>query len=297
MKPSRELLRIEGNEPVFYMDQEVTYARADAWFGHVSRDLRMNVIYPQTGARTYPCIVWICGGGWAQMDRGAHMTYLADLARRGFVVASVDYRLGHESPFPGALIDIKAAIRYLRAHAGRYSINPDKFGVMGESAGGYLTAMIAVASRGGAAQVKQKSQNVDQNSLDYDFEKGEYLDFSSEVQAACPWYMPCDIAGLVGSEPWRLPFFAGDMTNSPAYRRYINPVSYITPEAPPFLILHGTADTLVPIAQGEMMYEALLAQNVDARLVALEGEAHAGPQFFQRPLWEIITEFFKEKLD
>jgi acetyl esterase/lipase len=271
-----EHMRIAGAEPAFYMDEEVTFAQADAWFGHVSRDLRMDVIYPQTDKRKYPCIVWICGGGWSQVNKGAHMPYLADLARRGFVVASVDYRLAHEAGFPGALIDIKAAIRYLRAHAERYSIDAEKFGVMGESAGGYLTAMIGV-TRGA------------------EFEKGDYREYSSGVQAACPWYMPCDIAGFVKGIDYRLPFFDGDMKDE-AYRRYINPACYVTPQAPPFLILHGDADETVPLGEGEMFYEALTAHGADARLIVLEGEGHAGPQFFQRPLWDIITEFFKEKL-
>jgi len=276
-KPLKEFMTIAGDEPVFYLDEEVTYARTDAWFGHVTRDLRMNVIYPQTDKRLYPCIIWICGGGWNQVNKGAHMPYLADLARRGFVVASVDYRLAHESPFPGALTDIKAAIRYLRAHAGRYNIDTEKFGVMGESAGGYLTAMIAL-------------------TRDKEFEIGEYQEYSSGVQAACPWYMPCDIAELVKGVEERLPFFEAGKLGDEQYKKYINPVSYVTPQAPPFLILHGDSDMLVPVKQGEMMFDALVDAGTDARFIGLKGEDHAGPQFFQRPLWDIIAEFFIEKL-
>ncbi|MDR0303115.1 MAG: alpha/beta hydrolase, partial [Treponema sp.] len=121
----KETVTIEVKEPIFYLDEDVTYAQADAWYGHVTRDLRMDSIYPQTDERQYPCIVWICGGGWTQVDKGAHLPYLTELARRGFVVASVDYRLGHEAPFPGALIDIKAAVRCLRARAKRYSIDTE----------------------------------------------------------------------------------------------------------------------------------------------------------------------------
>jgi acetyl esterase/lipase len=189
----------------------------------------------------------------------------------------VDYRLGHEAPFPGALVDVKAAVRYLRAHAKRYSLDPGKFGVMGESAGGYLCAMIALAG-------------------DSEFEQGEYLNYSSAVQAACPWYMPCDLFKMVGEDRARLPFFAGDIAGDAQYRRYINPASYVTAKAPPFLILHGTADKTVPFEQSEIIYEALTAQKIDARLVGIEGEGHAGKQFFQRPLWDMIAGFFKEKL-
>jgi len=271
----REFVKITVSDPVYFMDEEVTYAQADAWFGHVTRDLRMDIIYPQTEKRQYPCIIWICGGAWMQMNKGAHIPYLAALARRGFTVASVEYRLSHEAPFPAALIDIKAAIRYLRAHAKRYSIDPDKFGVAGESAGGYLAAMIAVTSGS-------------------EFESGEYLDYSSAVQAACPWYMPCDVA-MMFEKTIKLPFFSGDI-NDKKYRDIINPIKYITANAPPFLILHGTDDPVVPFEQGEMFYNALVAQKIDAKLVALEGEGHAGPQFFQQPLWDMVTDFFKDKL-
>jgi acetyl esterase/lipase len=271
----KETIKIPVTDPVYFLDEEVTYAQADAWFGHVTRDLRMDIIYPQTEEKQYPCIIWICGGAWMQMNKGAHVPYLAALARRGFTVASVDYRLSHEAPFPAALMDIKAAIRYLRAHAKRYSVNPEKFGVIGESAGGYLTAMIAVTSGS-------------------EFEAGEYLEYSSGVQAACPWYMPCDVA-MMFENKIKLPFFAGDI-NDEKYRKYVDPKSYITPQAPPFLILHGTDDPVVPFEQGQMFYDALIAQKIDAKLVALEGEGHAGPQFFQQPLWDMIADFFKDKL-
>ncbi|MCL2093463.1 MAG: alpha/beta hydrolase [Treponema sp.] len=272
----KETITIKVNEPTYYLDEDVTYAQRDAWFGHVTRDLRMDIIYPQTDKNIYPCIVWICGGGWRQVDKGAHMPYLADLARRGFVVASLDYRLSHEAPFPGALIDLKEGIRWLRAHAKRYSIDTTKFGVMGESAGGYLAAMVALAQ-------------------DKSFEQGENLKFSSAVQAACPWYMPCDMAQLFKERGMSLPFFNGDMKD-PKYGKYINPISYISAKSPPFLIIHGTEDQTVPLQQGELMHEALVAKNLDSRMIILKGEGHAGPQFFQRPLWEMIISFFKKKL-
>jgi len=275
-KSNRETIKIEISEPVYFLDEDVTYAQADAWFGHVTRDLRMDIVYPQTDSR-YPCIIWVCGGTWTQMNKGAHIPYLADLARRGFVTASVEYRLGHEAPFPAAVIDIKSAIRYLRARAKRYSINTEKFAIMGESAGGYLAAITALACGS-------------------EFEAGEHLDQPSAVQAVCPWYAPCDLSKLAGDNMIKPAFFDGDI-NDEQYCRLINPINYITPHAPSFLILHGTKDETVPFEQGEILYNALIAKKIDARLVALEGEVHAGAQFFQRPLWNLIAEFFKEKFN
>jgi len=273
---AKEFISVEVLEPVYYLDEDVTYAQADAWFGHVTRDLRMDIVYTQSEEKRYPCIIWICGGAWMQMNRGAHLPYLTELARKGFVVASVDYRLGHEAPFPGALVDIKAAIRCLRARAKRYSINTEKFGVAGESAGGYLAAMTALADS-------------------KEFEIGENLNYSSAVQAACPWYAPCDLAKMARETSVRLPFFNGDV-NDEQYCRYINPVTYVTEKAPPFLLLHGTDDATVPFEQSELLYEALTAKKIDARLTALKGEGHAGSQFFQKPVWDMMADFFKEKL-
>ena len=98
----------------------LTYAQRDSWFGHTMQDLKMDLIYPEDKERKYPCIVWICGGAWLQMDRSAHLAYLSELARKGFIVASLQYRTSNETPFPGPLEDVKAGIRYLRAHAGRF---------------------------------------------------------------------------------------------------------------------------------------------------------------------------------
>jgi len=89
---NKKIIRIEITEPQYFLDEEVTYAQADAWFGHVTRDLRLDIVYPES-EKKFPCIIWICGGGWWQMSKSAHLPYLTDLARQGFVVASVDYRL------------------------------------------------------------------------------------------------------------------------------------------------------------------------------------------------------------
>jgi len=244
----------------------------------------MNIIYPkkndsditvQNDKIEYPCIIWICGGAWMQMNKGAHLPYLADLSRCGFTVASVEYRLGHEAPFPGAIIDIKAAIRYLRANAERYSINTEKFGICGESAGGYLAAMAALIQ-------------------DNEYDSGRFLDFSSAVQAVCSWYMPCDLPKLAKETLLRPAFFNGDI-NDKNYIRCINPISYITSGSPPFLILHGTEDKTVSLEHSEMFYEALIKKNVDTSFYIIDGAGHADLHFFQKNLWDIIINFFKEK--
>ena len=168
----KKTLKPETTKPQYVVTTDITYAQVDSWFGHCRRDLKLDLIYPEDGeGKTYPCIVWICGGAWQRMDKAAHLAYLGTLAQEGFVVASVEYRTSNEGTHPMQLCDIKAAIRYLRAYAKRYRINSEKFGVMGESAGGYLTCMAAL-------------------DRDKKLDTGEYLEYSSQVQAACPWYPP-----------------------------------------------------------------------------------------------------------
>ena len=165
----RRKIQVKERQPQFCVVTGITFTQVDAWFGNTMRDLKMDLIYPKDAGKKYPCVVWICGGAWIQMDRSAHLAYLSSLAQQGFVVASVEYRTSNEAKYPVPLQDVKAGIRYLRAHAERFCIDPDHIGVMGESAGGYLTCMAALAD-------------------DPIYDVGENLEYSSAVQAACPWY-------------------------------------------------------------------------------------------------------------
>ena len=174
----KRTIHVKPAAPQYSVITNITFAQTDAWFGHTTQDLRMDLIYPEDTAHDYPCIVWICGGAWLSIDKSAHLAYLSELARAGFVVASVQYRTSNEAKFPAQLCDVKAAIRYLRAHAARYHIDEAHIGVMGESAGGYLTCMAALCD-------------------DPAYEVGEYLSYSSKVQAACPWYPPTDFRGCL----------------------------------------------------------------------------------------------------
>ena len=137
----RRKIQVKERQPQFCVVTGITFTQVDAWFGNTMRDLKMDLIYPKDAGKKYPCVVWICGGAWIQMDRSAHLAYLSNLAQQGFVVASVEYRTSNEAKYPAPLQDVKAGIRYLRAHAERFCIDPDRIGVMGESAGGYLTCM------------------------------------------------------------------------------------------------------------------------------------------------------------
>lgn len=279
----RETVTVSKDEPQYSVVSGVTFAQVDSWFGHVVRDLRMDVIYPEDKSKSYPCIVWICGGAWLTMDRSVHLAYLSELARSGFVVASVEYRTTNEAIYPAQLTDVKAAIRYLRAHSARYNIDSERFGVMGESAGGYLTAMAALVT-------------------DPAYDVGEYTEYSSKVQAACPWYPPTDVScfpypseAAAAASPESL--LLGK--NAMVYKEdaiKICPVTYVTGDAPPFMIIHGTKDSTVPFAQGEILHDKLEEAGCDVKLIAIDGADHADMQFFQKETWQRIINFFHDKL-
>lgn len=279
----RETVTISKDEPQYSVVSGLTFAQVDSWFGHIVRDLKMDIIYPEDKEKAYPCIVWICGGAWSMMDRSAHLAYLSELARSGFVVASVEYRTTNEAIYPAQLTDVKAAIRYLKAHSKRYNIDKERFGVMGESAGGYLTAMAALVN-------------------DPAYDVGEYTEYSSKVQAACPWYPPTDVSCIpypseADAAASKESLLLGK--NVMIYKEdaiKICPVTYVSEDAPPFMIIHGTKDATVPFMQGEILHDKLEKAGCDVKLLAIDGADHADMQFFQKEIWQRISKFFHDKL-
>lgn len=280
----KKTIHIDVKEPQYMVNTNVTFAQVPGWCGHITQDLKMDIIFPREAAKPVPGIVWICGGGWLEMSTCAHLAYLTELARCGFVVASVQYRTSNEAKFPAQLMDVKAAIRYLRAHAARYHLDPGRMGVMGESAGGHLTAMAALTG-------KEKA-----------FDQGDYLEYSSEVQAACPWYVPTDVTKMPVDIPRDMQAAPESLLIGMNAALHMEealkacPVSYVTEDAPPILILHGMNDHTVPFQQGEILHDALEAKGNDVTLLAIEEADHADRQFFQRQMWKIIEDFFAEKL-
>lgn len=280
----KEKLMINTTKPQYVQVSDITYAQVDSWYDHCRRDLKLDLIYPEDMSdKRYPCIVWICGGGWMRMDKSAHLSYLSTLAHQGFVVCSVEYRTSNEGCYPMQIEDVKAAIRYLKAHADRYRIDKEHFGAMGESAGGFLTCM--------AALDHDKTRDV-----------GEYLEESSSIQAACPWYPPTNLSTFKYKDAEECAASMESLLLGYNIMRNIkeaynsSPVSKVTKDAPPFLIIHGINDQTVPFEQSEELYDKLIENGCDADLIALEGADHADLQFFQDELWDRIIEFFKIKL-
>jgi acetyl esterase/lipase len=247
----------------------ITYAATAGY-----RPLQLDLWVPESS--TPPAlVVWIHGGGWMIGDR----RYLPETLRpdqlfdallaAGLAVATIDYRLALEAPFPAQLHDAKAAIRYLRAHAGELRISTGRIGVWGESAGGHLAALVGLTGHRD------------------DLEGGiGVVGPSSAVDVVVDWYGPADFTTMPRMSP--PPHIAAKLEpamHTPpedslvaglddAARADASPITHVTPEAPPFLLVHGTADWLVPYAQSEQLHAALTGAGVDCRLEPVEGAQH-----------------------
>jgi acetyl esterase/lipase len=215
----------------------------------------------------YPVVMYVHGGGWRMGDKDmlAMMAGPMELLRRGYVVVSIDYRLAPDFKFPAMLEDAKSAVRYLRAHATEFNLDTAHIGVMGDSAGGHLVALLGLTdARAG-------------------FEGEGWTNESSRVQAVVDLYGPSDFT--IG--PTNLNTMAGRMfkqafgpTNAAdSIIRRASPVTYISSNAPPFLIFHGSKDGLVNINQSKLLFERLQAAGVEAQFVVITNYAHGRAAF------------------
>lgn len=262
----------------------MTYARVPSWYGFTKEDLKMDLVMPKNAAghAPMPAVLWLCGGAFCVVDRSVWMPQMVDLARRGYVVASANYRTSNAVPFPAPLQDVKAAIRFLRANAAEFCIDPDRIAVMGESAGGTLASLAGVTA--GMAE----------------YEAGEYLDTSSAVQAVVDFYGLTDMSTMpdhsedANVADWTMAAFLGGVT--PGKLARTSAVNYVGKDTPPFMILHGSADITVAMANSENLYDRLNACGVPAEFYVLEGAAHGDDRFYQPPVFDLIDAFLKRHM-
>jgi acetyl esterase/lipase len=225
--------------------------------------LTMDLYFPSRAAAIpMPVVVFVHGGGWEIGDKDTPDETAPEMIGRGYVVAAINYRLAPAWRWPAPIEDVKCAIRYLRAEAGTYHLDPDRIGVWGSSAGGHLAALLGLTdSRAG-----------------FDGQGG-YADQSSRVQAVVDLYGPTDLPALTqtGSdrmlETLQRVFGAGGKLPA-ALLRQASPVTYVSGDAPPFLILQGDKDTMVPASQSAELYRRLQAAGVPATLVVVRNGDH-----------------------
>jgi acetyl esterase/lipase len=237
------------------------------------RPLTLDLYQPAGQSDPRPVLVFIHGGNWVGGDSqhdspfGDFPGQLAGIAARGYVVASVNYRLANEARFPAAVIDIKTAIRFLRSHAGDYNLDPTRFAAWGVSAGGHLASMIGVTC--GVSSLQPPVS-------------GNATPPSECVQAAIDWCGLIDLETIFTDFGKPIPdtsvegAFLGcePALCGPNVAKNASPLTYITAMSPPFLIQHGDADTTVSLKQSQKLYDALKAQGVPAELVVYPGITH-----------------------
>jgi acetyl esterase/lipase len=276
------LARAEGRSPLHPFPQSpprVRLYRDLAYVPNGDERQKLDLYVPENSGGLMPLIVWIHGGGW--MAGSKNNCPPLPWKRKGFVVASIDYRLSRDAKFPAQIEDCKAAIRWLRIHAAEYGIDEDRIVAWGGSAGGHLASLL-----GTAGNVPEWEEGVPS--------------VSSRVQGVIDWYGRADLTRVATDPTW---------ANSPSalllggcgkkfaeLAKEASPIVYVSKDDPPFLIMHGTKDTVVPYRQSQAFEGALEEAGVDSHLVTLVGAGHGGREFLSCEKVKRIDAFLEKHL-
>lgn len=288
-------IKLETNQVNLY--ENIPFAQG-FWRGSQLYALHMDILQPDS-KEPLPLIVFITGGGFIMAPKNNWIQQRMRLAQAGYVVASIEYRYAPLSKFPLPVEDCKTAIRWLRAHASMYNIDVNRVGVLGNSAGGYLSAFVGVT-----------------NGMK-EFDKGDFLEYSSEVLCAADIFGISDVSNIgmdydeenqrghasAGATEalWVLgtPTFGGKdggILKYPEEAAKASPVTYVSEKSVPMLLMHGTADTLVSPSQTDLLFQALKAKGVEAERYVVNGAAHGGQYWVQEPVLKIMVDFFDRYL-
>jgi len=237
---------------------------------------RLDLYLPQKAARPLPVILYVHGGGWKGGDKsnGPALRFAA----KGYAVASMNYRFSQHATFPAQIYDCKAAVRWLRANARKYGLDADHIGAWGGSAGGHLVALLGTTA--GVKELEGPGGNEEQ---------------SSRVQAVVDWFGPTDFL-TVGAKETRTQLLGGDPQTDKEKALKASPMTYVSKDAAPFLIMHGDGDETVPIAQSETFAAALKKAGADATFVVIKGGKHGGALFTNAESMKLIEDFFARHL-
>jgi acetyl esterase/lipase len=243
------------NRASITFEKNIEYSNSD------NQHLQLNLARPRDAQGPMPAVLCIHGGGFRAGSRDGYNALCQKLAERGFVAATVTYRLAPKYQFPAAVYDVKAAVRWLRANAVKFQIDPARIGVTGDSAGGHLAQFLGVTA--------------DNKEFEGD---GGNADQSSRVACVVNRYGPSDLTKSYGKSVDAaevLPLFLGGDLQT-ARRRHIqaSPLNWVTPDAVPTLLLHGTDDKYVAYEQAVWLRDRLQACGVEVELITFEGAGH-----------------------
>ncbi|HOD81387.1 MAG: Carboxylesterase NlhH [Planctomycetes bacterium ADurb.Bin126] len=283
-QPQRPLLRPPPRLPEgVAVHRDLQYAQADA------KANRLDLFVPRNeGGKPLPLVIWVHGGAWRAGTK--NNCPALPLLSEGYAVASVEYRLSQVAIWPAQIHDCKAAIRYLRANAAKYGLDPQRFGSWGGSAGGHLSAMIAVSG-----EVKELEGDLG------------HADQSSRVQCAVNWFGPSNLQTMQSdsdknafsrmrhdgpNSPESL-LIGGDVMKDKDKAASASPITYVSKDDCPMLHMHGDKDPIVPPQQSQVLHDALTKAGVASTLVFVEGAGHGfrGPDHIKR-----VREFFDKHL-
>lgn len=268
-----------GADPV--VPEGVKFERGIEYSNAADQHLQLNLAQP-SGTGPFPAVVCIHGGGFRAGKRESYDALCLTLAQRGFVAITITYRLAPAFPFPAAVHDCKAAVRWLRANAKRYNVDPERIGVTGGSAGGHLAQFLGVT-----ASVPE-------------FEGEGYLTQSSAVKCVVNYYGPSDLTQSYGKSVDAaevLPLFLGGNVEQKRREHIVaSPLYWVNPNAAPTLCIHGTEDKYVAFEQAEWLVTRLKASAVEAELLKMDGAGHGFKGADAEKAQAALLEFFSRHL-
>lgn len=236
----------------------------------------LDLYLPSGSSSLLPLVVWVCGGGWHTLIQQYGESMATGLADYGLAVASIEYRVSSEATFPAQIQDCKAAVRWLRAHADAYGLDVAHVGAMGDSAGGHLVELLGTTA--GLPDFEQD---------------GVYPEQSSAVQAVCSVYGPSDLADLSTAGDAVANLLGASPAEHPELAAWGSPIHYVGPQTAPHLLLHGDADTLVPVRHSLCFAEALRKHGVEVGLHIIQGAGHGDDAFWASDeVEQLVADFF-----
>jgi acetyl esterase/lipase len=288
------------------MYDNIVYSKVEAPLKNQAVDLKMSIVAklgnsemknatgssdPNDVVNKKPVIIYLNGGGFRGADKNQMVPEMQYLAESGYAIAFVYYRSSAEAVFPAQIIDVKSAVRYLRANAKKYGINPDKIGITGRSAGGSLVALACMNLPG--------------------YDEGDNLEYSSDVQFGVDMFGPVDFKALMDfdrsnfspTSRWKKDadthsgaYLGGSYENMPERFREASAVFQVNSRSAPMLILHGDADPLVPYSQSIEMYDAMKAAGKEVDFYLVKGAGHGTDEFWQESTRTLCLKYFDKYL-
>ena len=260
-----KILNVTLKKPKIHFIPDVVYAQVPT-FETPNKLLQMDILQPQLN-KLMPAVIFVTGGGFISANRARMPQLRMRLAEEGYLVASINYRTVPNVQFPQQVEDVKSAIRFIKAHASRLSIDVNRVAVVGDSAGGYLTAFAAVTN--------------DSN----DFNVGDNLNQSSKIVAAVDLYGMVDVKSIADNFPEILT----SLKNVPL--ESTNPINYINKNSAPMLLMHGTDDNIVSPDQTNLLFQALKSAGVEAERYLVPNANHADDYWQQEDVLDLIVAF------